>query len=84
MLDSDVLESPCVISPIYITGSVSFLLFLYLWYGGARVIYHDVRIIIFDNVTNIMVEENSIGHLECWPLWDINNKLITILTVLGH
>ena len=46
-LSSDVLELPCLIIPLYISGSVLFLLFLHLCYGGALIIYHDVRIFIF-------------------------------------
>ena len=78
------LELTCVIIPLYITDSVSFILSLHLWYWGAQTTYHDVRVIIFVNVPNIVVEETSLGHLECCTMWDVNEKFIPILTVLGH
>ena len=31
-----------------------------------------------------MIEKTSLGHLECWPLWDVNEKLISISAVIGH
>ena len=31
-----------------------------------------------------MIEKTSLGHLECWPLWAVNDKLIFISAVIGH
>ena len=31
-----------------------------------------------------MVKQTSIGHLKCWPLWDVDDKLISISAVVGH
>ena len=31
-----------------------------------------------------MIEHTSLGKLEDWPLWDVDNKLIYILAVVGH
>ena len=31
-----------------------------------------------------MIENTSLGHLECWPLWDVNDKLISISAVIGY
>ena len=31
-----------------------------------------------------MIEKTSLGHLECWPLWAVNDKLISISAVIGH
>ena len=68
-LTSDVLESPRMTSPFYISSGVSFLLVLHLWYGGMRVVHQDVRILV---------------HIECCLLWAVNDKLISILAVIGH
>ena len=48
------------------------------------VIHHDVRILFIYEVPHIMVKQTSIGHLKCWPLWDVDDKLISILAVVGH
>ena len=45
-LTSDVLESPCMISPFYIVGGVSLLLVLHLWYWGMGVVHYDVRVLV--------------------------------------
>ena len=29
-----------------------------------------------------MVKHASLGNLECWPLWDVYDKLISILAVV--
>ena len=64
---------------------VLFIIFLYLCYRAALIIHHDVRIIlIFEEVTHVMVEETSLGHLECWLLWDMNDKSIPISTDICH
>ena len=73
-----------MISPIYITVSVLFHIYLQLWYWGAWIIYNDVRVIIFEKVPHSVVEDTSLGHLECWMLWDMNDKFIPILTAVGH
>ena len=31
-----------------------------------------------------MIEQKILGHLECWTLWDVYDKLISILDVVGH
>ena len=31
-----------------------------------------------------MVKLTRIGHLKCWPLWSVDDKLISILAVVGH
>ena len=43
---SDVKELPCTISPFYISGGVSFLLVLHLWYWVMLVVHHDVRVLV--------------------------------------
>ena len=31
-----------------------------------------------------MVKQTSLGHLKCWPLWAVDEKLISISAVVGH
>ena len=31
-----------------------------------------------------MIENTSLSHLEFWPLWAVNDKLISISAVVGH
>ena len=31
-----------------------------------------------------MVKHTSLGHLKCWPLWAVDDKIISILAVVGH
>ena len=31
-----------------------------------------------------MIENTSLGNLEFWPLWAVNDKLISISSVIGH
>ena len=31
-----------------------------------------------------MIENTSLGHLDFWPLWDVNDKLISVSAVIGH
>ena len=31
-----------------------------------------------------MVKHTSLGHLKCWPLWAVDEKLISISAVVGH
>ena len=31
-----------------------------------------------------MVKHTSLGHLKCWLLWAVDDKLIPILSVVGH
>ena len=31
-----------------------------------------------------MIKNTSLGHLECWPLWSVNDKLISVSAVIGH
>ena len=31
-----------------------------------------------------MVKQTSLVHLKCWPLWAVDDKLISILAVVGH
>ena len=73
-----------MIIPIYIAGGVLFLISPHLWYGGAGIIYHDVRVFIFEKVPHVVVEKTNLGHNECWSLWDTNEKSIPILAVGSH
>ena len=83
-LTSDILGFPFTISPFYATGGVSFILVLQLWYGGMRVVYHDVQVFVLQEVADTMIKQTSLGHLKCWPLWAVDEKLISILAVVGH
>ena len=31
-----------------------------------------------------MIGKTSLGHLERWPLWAVNDKIISISAVIGH
>ena len=31
-----------------------------------------------------MVKQTSLGNIKCWPLWSVDDKLISILAVVGH
>ena len=31
-----------------------------------------------------MVKYTSLGHLKFWPLWELDDKLISVLAVVGH
>ena len=31
-----------------------------------------------------MVKHTSLGHLECWMLWAVDDKLISVLAIVGH
>ena len=31
-----------------------------------------------------MVKQTIFGHLKCWLMWDIDDKLISVLDVVGH
>ena len=31
-----------------------------------------------------MVKQTSLGHLKCWPLWDVDDKLISVSSIVGH
>ena len=31
-----------------------------------------------------MVKQASLVHLKCWPLWNLDDKLISILAVVGY
>ena len=31
-----------------------------------------------------MVKNTSLGHLKCWPLWAVDDKLVSILDVVCH
>ena len=31
-----------------------------------------------------MVKQTSLGHLKCWLLWVVDDKLISILAIVGH
>ena len=41
-------------------------------------------VFVLQEASNIMVKHNSLGHLNCWPLWDVDEKIISILDVVGH
>ena len=52
-----------------------FLLLFELWNTRVLIVYHDVWIILlFEEATNVMLEENRLGHIECWLLWSMDNK----------
>ena len=38
----------------------------------------------FENVPHIEVEETRLVDINCWSLWDMNDKSITILTVISY
>ena len=71
-------------SQFYVAVGVSCLLILHLWYGGMRSINHNVCVCVLQEVPHIMVKQTILVHLKCWPLWDVDNKLISILAVVGH
>ena len=83
-LTIDVLESPFTISPFNITGGISFILVLHLCYWEMQVVHHDVRILVLYEVLHIMVKQTGLGHLKCWLMWSVYDKLISILAVVGH
>ena len=84
-LASDILKFSCAIIPIYTMGGVLFILFLHLWNRRAQIVHRDVFIIlVFEKVPHAMVEETSLGYLECWLLWVMNDKFIPISTVTCH
>ena len=31
-----------------------------------------------------MVKQTSLGHLEYWPLWAVDDKIISISAAIGH
>ena len=31
-----------------------------------------------------MAKQKSLVHHKCWPLWDVDDKLISISDVVGH
>ena len=31
-----------------------------------------------------MVKQTRLGHIKYWPLWDVDDKLISILAIVGH
>ena len=49
-----------------------------------RVVYHDVCVFVLWEVSHIMVKHTSLGNIKRWPLWDVDDKLIYILAVVGH
>ena len=83
-ITSDVLELTCMISPFYIVGGVSFLLVLHFWYWGMGVVHHDFRFLVLYEVPHIMIKQTILGHLKCCPLWDVDDKLISISAVVDH
>ena len=83
LMQDSVVELSCPITPIYITGSTMFPLFLHLWNGRVEIVHHDVCIIfVFEKVPHIVVEETVLAHFKFQLLWDMNGKLIPILTVI--
>ena len=49
------------------------------------IVYHDVCILLLiEEVPHVMLEETILGHIECWSLWSMENKLISISTVICH
>ena len=49
-----------------------------------QVIHHDLYVFVLDEVPYIMVKKTSLGNLKCWPLWDVDDNLISFLAVVGH
>ena len=43
-----------------------------------------MRIYVIEEVPHIMIEHTSLGHLECWPMWYVDYKIISVLVVVGH
>ena len=43
-----------------------------------------MRVLVLKEVPYIMVKQTSIGHLKCWLLWAVDDKLISISDVVGH
>ena len=31
-----------------------------------------------------MLKQTSLGHIKCWPLWDVDDKTISVLDAVGH
>ena len=31
-----------------------------------------------------MAKQKSLVHHKCWPLWDVDDKLISVLSLVGH
>ena len=74
LFTSDVLEFPCAISTFYVAGGASFIFVLHVWYGVTRVVHHDVRIFVLEEVPHIIIEQTILGNIECWPLWAVEEK----------
>ena len=43
-----------------------------------------MRVFVIYEVPHIMVKQTSFGNLKFWTLWDVDEKLISILNVVGH
>ena len=39
---------------------------------------------VIEEVLHIMIEQTSLGNIECWLLWDVDDKIIFILAGVGH
>ena len=49
-----------------------------------QVVYHDVHVFVFQEVPHTMIKHTSLVRIKYWLLWDVDDKLISILAVLGH
>ena len=78
------LESTFTISPFNVEGGVSFILVLNLWYGGMRVVHHDVSVFVIQEVNHITLKQTILGNLKCWHLWSADDKILSILAVVGQ
>ena len=43
-----------------------------------------MRVLVLLEVPHIMVKQTSLGHLKCWSLWAVDDKLIFVWAVVGH
>ena len=49
-----------------------------------RVVHHYVHIFFIELVPHIIIENTSLVRLQCLTLLDVKDKLISILSVVGH
>ena len=31
-----------------------------------------------------MVKHTRLGHIKCWPMWAVDDKLVSVFSVVGH
>ena len=61
---------------------ISYCTALVVWGNVSR--SPDVHVFVLKEVPHIIIKQTILGHLKCWPLWDVDDKLISILDVVGH